>query len=393
MKQLCRWRFRIIGLLLPVTVAAAQEASEDRAPADPRLAGQVGVRFTPEMARAMGRLYANQIAVERYELDPERVDQVEESVARRLMAMAHTLDGQDYNVVLEQVAVQMMQAEDQERSMGGGRGMNPETGRAFSEAAKPLMPLIRDLANGVGKDLRPLLAPKQQLKLAGDLLAFNTGLEAFSKTMDRWSQGEVRPHENPFTSEADMKLDAEGRSKSYNAAIKSAERAVNERDWSSWERYVEDAKKFYEFDDSQIASADSILRESLERAQTIIKSEEYQHQAVRNRIWHHMLWSLRIGNEHPVRAHLAKHMKEMSDPIDAVYLDLRNRIDRIPTYAQRQTADQRIMGLLSEQGYDANFVAGSPQDRSSSGAESQAAQGSPQPPSVEPPVNEQGGVR
>lgn len=329
-------------------VARGQEADHPtrEAPTGP------GIRFTPGMARSLARVYAEDVAVQRYNLKPERVEELSEQVAYRLMTLAHQLDGRGYHEVLERMVTRMIEAEIEGEGMSGPPGINPKTGQAMGEAMGPIVPLLREAFNAIGQDVRPMLETRQQLKLGGDLMALNTGLDVFERTMERWSRGEVRPFEDPFRDDQDLKPDQQGRSQAYTSARNMAERDVDQGGWAGWARYVEDAKKFYALDESQSSTADSILRECMERVETLTKAGDWRESALRNRVWFHMLYHLHIGAAHPLRHMVEREFARMSDPIETIEMDLKRRIDGIPTYAQRQAAERRILGMLEDKGFD-----------------------------------------
>ena len=324
----------------------------------------------------MAGTFVNDVAVARYKLDEDKVEDARELVAHRLMEMAHQLDEKDYHVALEHMVSEFLQAEIDARLVGGSPGVKVRSGRAMGEAMLPTVPLVRELITGVAQDIRPMLAPAQQLKFAGELMAFNTGLDVFADTMKRWSAGEVRPFENPFTgSDWGMKKDESGHTRAYTNAERFADRDVERGEWSTWQKYVEDAKVFYDLDESQAATADSILRECEERVAAITQSNDWHTQARRNRIWYHMLWQLQIGGTHPLRHFLEAEYNDLMAPVRSIGDSLKERVDGIPTHIQRQQAEGRVLDLLAEKGYDelARQVMAPPPETKSASPDSQAA--------------------
>lgn len=313
---------------------------------------ELGLRFTPEMARAMARLFTEEVAAKRYNLDAGKVDEATENVARRIMGMAHKLDQAGYHERMEHLVAEFIRGQIEERGEGDQGILKPEVAKAISEASKQFMPALREMVQGVSKDIRPMLATKDQLTFAGDLMAMSTGMDIFEKSMQRWEKGDVKPYENPFTDEEkEVKKDGSGQSERYNNAKQAAQREIDNAESNQWKRYVEEAKKFYGFDEAQSNTADSVLRESLERAQAITQDGQWREKMFRNRVWSTMLWELRTGPNHPLRVHLDNTHDAMFQPIRAIGDDLKGRIDAIPTQAQRAAADDRVMKLLAAQGF------------------------------------------
>ncbi|HSW45195.1 MAG TPA: hypothetical protein VLM89_06450 [Phycisphaerae bacterium] len=310
---------------------------------------EYGLRFTPEMARALARTYANEVLVSRYELDQSKTEQAAETVARRVMDMAHRLDERGFSQAME-LMVENVMARQQEA--GNAPMLQSKSAQAIGESLKPAMPAFKDLVKGIAQDVRPMLAPKQQLKFGADVLAFSTALNAIEENLDRWARGEARPfEEDPFQPSTEPRLDESGRSSAYNAAERGARETVEKGALEEWKKYVKDAKQFYGLDDGQAAAADSILNEATQQAATYTQDETWRNRAIRNRLWQNMLLRLGVGRVHPLRYELDRQYDEMLDPINAVGQNLRQRVDGIPTQAQRQMADARLLEALGAQGF------------------------------------------
>jgi len=202
-----------------------------------------------------------------------------------------------------------------------------------------------------------MLAPKQQLKFGADMLAFGTAMNAVEENLDRWSRGEAEPFENPFEPVREPTLDSGGHSRIYNRAEERARQAVEEGEWAEWKEYVEDAKNLYGFDPGQAAGADSILAECLERAAHFTRSEDWRREVQRNRLWANLLNGLHIPSFHPLRYRLERKYGQMAEPVRGIGEELKQRIDAIPTMAQRRAADERILRSLGERGYQETMPA------------------------------------
>jgi hypothetical protein len=334
------------------------------------------------MARALASQYVRGALVPRYQLDAAKVDETVEAVARRIMAMAHRLDDDRTAESLEHMVEGIMEGQ---LEAGGGPGIQPKAGRAMAEALKPAMPAFRDLVRGIAQDVRPKLAAKEQLKFGAELLAVTTAMDAFEQTLDRWARGDIRPGENPFQDDGQLKRDESGRTAAYKSAEDQARQAVEKGQWEEWKKYVEDAKKFYDFDEGQAASADSILNECLQRVAQYTQSEDWRRNVQRNQLWKNMLFQLQVGPVHPLRYYLQRQYRRMLDPIDAIGQELKQQVDAIPTPAQRRSAEDRILQTLGAQGFvERSDEAGGQSTQEVSAAEGEARQ----PPSTEPPAPE-----
>lgn len=311
--------------------------------------GTPGVRFTPEMARGIARLYAKNVLTRRYELEEGKVDQATEAVARRFMAMAHQVDAQGAEFV-EYVMSEAIKSEAEGRNQAG---LSSEMGRGIAERVLPVMPQIRDLLRDVSGDIRPMLGFKQQLKLTADMALAGTALNAFEQNMQRWSKGEAKPFENPFESQnapPNVQKEADGTSKQFKSAQKTAEASLKLTRSSDWKKYVEEATKLYGFDASQSATAQSLLREFTQRGESLMQDTTWRDGMYRNRMWFSMLRASGMGWGSLLWDRLEEQQRQMSDPIDQLELDFKTRVDQIPTAAQREAADRHIESLLAEKG-------------------------------------------
>jgi len=368
----------LIGVMLSVF---AQEAWAQRK-ADERMhhPTEVGVRFTPEMARAMARVYTKEMIVRRYELDESRVGEANEVIAKRLMELAHKLDAAGYRESLEGMVADIMEFQLDAEGRRGRRGPTPKFGQALAKGILPTLPAVREMIRGVGRDVRPMLSVGQQLKFGKDLLLAEATFDTFEKSMERWVKGEVRRGENPFMEDSGkIEIEEDGHSRAYNNAERIAERSVDRGEWTQWEKYVESAKSFYGFDDAQSAIADSILRECLDRVKAVTEQDRWRRKGRRNRVWFHMLWHLGIGHAHPLRYHIDSQYSQISDPVTRIGEDLKRRIDEIPTRVQRQEAEDRMLDILSDHGYyERSFEPEETQqpEKPSRGEETQDATGS-----------------
>ncbi len=311
------------------------------------------IRFTPGMAKAMATIYVDKFAVSRYELAEDKVEAATEAIARRLMAAAHSLDTPEQQAAIERMYADAMNAVAD--SAGQSRpGPPPAMMMAIGKGLKPLLPAVREVIRGSGEDLRPMLPLKQQLNLGKDLLSAGMALDAFEKSMERWEQGEGRPFEDPFKpQEQQIQKDAQGRSPALNQAMQLAQVIVDEPPWKSeWERYVEQAKEYYQFDESQAAAADSQLREALQQADRISQNERWRRLMYRNRIWEQMVGRvLYFYGHHPMPHLIFRSHRSVMEPITKLGDALKMKIDRIATSTQRREAEQRMTQLLKDKGF------------------------------------------
>jgi hypothetical protein len=321
-------------------VAVLAQERWDSAEAEP------GVRFTPGMARAFAGIYTRQVLKSRYEMADDKLQDAQELVARRFMQLAHNIDepGGEFleRFIEEQLANQ---------GRGGGGGFIPPTfGKEFAEHVLPLLPEIHDMVRGVAQDVRPMLPMKQQLKMAGDMMAFKTGVDAFEATMQKWASGEVTEYKDPFRGERRVEKDEEGQTRNLKNARNAARREIENPRSKRWETYVEKFKQLYALDAAQAGTADSILREYTQREERMLADADLGERVYQGRLWTNMSRELENSWMHPARMLIEDFVTETQEPWEALEESFKTRLESIPTTSQRRAAEQRVAGLLEEKG-------------------------------------------
>jgi hypothetical protein len=335
------------AMLLLVSTALAQSRVGPASRDPMSYPTEAGFRFTPGIARLFARQFAEHGLINHYNMDKSKTDEVTEKVARRLMQMFHQTDGPGQEL-FERYMEEQLNAQAR-----GEQGFVPKAfSKEFADRVRPLLPAIRELGKGVAQDIRPMLPLKQQLKMAGEMMAFNAGLDAFDQMMEQWSNGQADNTADPFNdSDKEVKLDEQGQSEALKRARQRAQTEVDKGMKDDWTRYVKDAKEFYGFDVPQKATADSILRECLERADAIASDSSWQARYYRDRLWQNMITRLPNGWNHPLRRLIEQDQEDLKTQFKVIEEELKNRIDRIPTEAQRRAADQRVQSFLAGKGF------------------------------------------
>lgn len=324
-------------------------AHAENPPASLSGSAEPALHFTPGMARAMAKRFTQDTLIKRYELDPSKSDEVSEKMARRLMALAHQTNDQGVEL-FDFISNQIMVAEAEGRMSAG---MPPDLQKGLAERMLPAVPMIRDLIRDVSGDVGPMLSFKQQLKLTGEVAMAGTAINAFEQNMKLWSKGQGNPFGDPFRTSDDetpKTLNKDGLSSEADRARKMAKSNAEMGEWREWKKYVVDAIKLYDFDPSQAASAESLLREYTQRAETAAADSGLKDQTYRNRLWWGLLLNTRSGWSTLLWMRLEEKAKELREPVAQLGKDFKARIDALPTAAQRAVADKKIRNWLAERG-------------------------------------------
>jgi hypothetical protein len=337
-------RAGVLALFAVGTMAAGLIAANP--PGDPTGPAE-GVRFTPGMARALAGVYTREVLKNRYQLPDDKTEAAQELVARRLMQMAHKVDepGRD---LLERFVEE--QLDQQSRDEGVGGFMPPGFGREFADRVAPILPEVRQLVRDVSQDVRPMLGMKQQLKMAGDLMGFKTAVDGFEETMKKWSSGEITDYSDPFRPQRMKKKGEDGETETLKNARQGAKADVERLRADGWKSYLDKMKQLYGLDEAQVATGESILREYADREKRLIADPAWRERSYRGTLWSNLVWQLPNAYMHPARQLLEDQRAEAREPLDQLENDFKSRLERIPTSAQRRTAEVRVQNLLKEKG-------------------------------------------
>lgn len=337
----------ILAAILGWAAATAPVLGQERAATDQDAAGEYGIRFTPGMARGMARIFVRQAVTRRYELPEEKAAEAEELAARRFMQLAHKIDEPGRELIERFIEEQFAYNAE---NRGGGGFMPPTFGKEFADRVLPLMPDIREMMRGVSNDIRPMLPMKQQLKMAGDMMALKTGFDGFEQMMKKWSSGEVTEYGNPFDQREKPKKDEQGQTERLKGARKGAESEATRSRSGQWESYIQKLTELYELDAAQVATAQSVLREFTEREQRLLADSARHDRIYRGQLWSNMQWEIENSWNHPAKWLIEDTLTEAREPIEELEDQFKARLESIPTSGQRRAAEEKIEGLLKEKG-------------------------------------------
>lgn len=309
---------------------------------------QDGLRFTPGMARVFAGIYTREVLKERYQIPEDKEEQAREMVARRFMQLAHKIDEPGRELIERFV-------EEQLSFQGSGKGnegrfMPPAFGKEFADRVLPVLPEIRDMMRGVTQDVRPLLPFKQQLKMAGDMMAVKTGFDGFEETMKKWSSGEVTDYKDPFNKRQEPKKDEQGQTERLKNARTAAQGEADKGRTQRWEQYLEKFKELYGLDAAQVSTAESILREYTGREEQLRADAGWRERIYQCQLWTNMQRELESSWNHPARWLIEDESAASRESWNDLEEQFKSRLERIPTSAQRRAAEQKVMALLKEKG-------------------------------------------
>ncbi len=307
----------------------------------------LGIRFTPKMAAAMSKKFVEQMKP-KYDLDEQQTGEINDVMQRQLMKFARK------NEALGRDMVELMFS-----TMIENDGRFPkEEAQQFAGMAKEFIPKLRELFTESSAEIGKKMSMKQRLQFTADVGIAGAGLVVFESRMKRWEEGKIGDFANPFFDPADKdpaKAEPEpvdpNEHKDHREARKQVETWIT---WSidkddRWADYIEQATKYYGFNEKQKSSADAVLKDCKERAKTI-KTKEWRDAIKQNRIIQTL--SRRAGDYSagPWMRSLEEANEKLIKPMNDLDSEFKRRIDDLADSAQRAAAREAVQKALAPKG-------------------------------------------
>jgi len=255
-----------------------------------------------------------------------------------------------------------------------------EVAMEFAGRAAPLMSAIRKEILDGNMDWREILNDEQKKKHDRDLQQMTRFFDQFDGTLERWSNGDVRP--------ADF-----GR-------ISRSPRRIRKME-DGWDIYVKHFIRSYRLDEGQQQTAYSILRELKQAAARYRDSHKEEFAELDTRL---QSLSGRTPKTNPADLEQYKkqyssirdHRQRLERPISSLYEQLRSRLDGIPTSDQRREFNLRIARTNRPRGAMAKRPSSQPVGSETRPADGEVelvgAESQPEAPSTQPVDVKQGEV-
>lgn len=229
----------------------------------------------------------------------------------------------------------------------------PPVAADVAEWAQQMIPLVQgfqSLAAASVEDLRAALTDEQAGILDADMAAFNVGVSFARSKMELWAAGEYNPetdwprgarHEEASAIEEKAVREAQERARSEvtgqpvatapTADSRPASPAVDpaHAPEDAWTRYVREFCARYEFTREQSETAQRFLREA--------RRLRDRYQVKRLEDFRRLEAALRDPGQKDLEKLQAEY-KRLQAPLDRYFQQLKDRLDQLPTRAQRRTA-------------------------------------------------------
>ncbi len=203
----------------------------------------------------------------------------------------------------------------------------------WATRAEPVFEAFRRNIRGTYDELSELMTPAQQSRLSLENIKINTRLHRFESRLEMWQQGRFEESDwwEPGASAEQSPLgDRHADASAVEERSSAAESKIGE-ELERWDGFVSAFIRKYRLDDRQSEAAFSILRECKQRVRRYV--ERY-----RARLEH--LEKL-LSQSDETTEELRQEAFTMYAPIDAIFVDLKTRIEQIPTRAQKEAVQAR----------------------------------------------------
>ncbi|NOX59279.1 MAG: hypothetical protein GXP29_10525 [Planctomycetes bacterium] len=221
-----------------------------------------------------------------------------------------------------------------------GEGPQGDAARRIGDNALPLMNDIRETILRCNEDWGSILNEDQRKLHEWDLRDMEKTFGKMEENFTRMSKGEsINPGIFPGPNDHDVPAPPVRKKPKQSFKPKLARTARESRlQEDTWEAYVQSFIKKYTLDDGQSESARSILRECKVRASAYRKSKDRDFVEARKR-----LQETRRSNQ-PEQIKKTKEkvwtqlLQNLRKPVDELFVELKDRLARLPTSAQRKRA-------------------------------------------------------
>ncbi|MBU0640813.1 MAG: hypothetical protein KKB50_18260 [Planctomycetes bacterium] len=248
-----------------------------------------------------------------------------------------------------------------------GEAPDPEHVADWAQRALPLLEDFQGLVHETSGDMREYLTEEQQLILAGELAAFDTGVKFTSTKLYRWREGGYDPEVEWVQDRRDRRridhMEQQRLEQDMNAARHEAiaragggeygagegeyqhamevrpqnsprapgkQAAAQQQATDEWARYVEDFIRRYQLNEEQQNSA----RRTLEKRRTARDNYLARKGAEMERI--QKLFKTADTAEAVEQAEAS--YKKLNEPVERMFTQLKEKLNSLPTRKQRQQA-------------------------------------------------------
>lgn len=281
---------------------------------------------------------------EEYELDPDQHEQIRLLWQERFPAWANENRAAIMHVTNELIEAVLIEQEPTAEAVADWAGR-----------VKPLLSGFGELAETTAEEMKPLLTEDQALRLESDLETFRYGLGNVNERLDKWIAGGFDPeNEWPYrvaereereALERRAEMEREAAIREHEASLAAASAPAGaaassrpasrpaETEKDEWTRYTESFIARYRLNAEQQQKARLFLRQALDGKRDYLNRRAKEHEALRT--------ALRDASTEEQRAAAKEKLARFEKPFERMFERLKEKLDTLPTRAQRKEAAER----------------------------------------------------
>jgi hypothetical protein len=244
-----------------------------------------------------------------------------------------------------------------------------EMKQEFGERMSKWMPVARDFLKDVARDARPLLSDEQWKQAREELQEGFKDIDRMERKMKRWAEGGAREDEDidDFDDEDGDEDDhgqgsragegSDARPVRTSAALRRARRwartELQRLQRGDWQDFLANAKRFFKFDDEQMAKGRELAAKYRKQAKEIM-TPAWRKRLLENRTKYQLRWKLAAGGESvaPWVYHLEREYNQEVGPLEAVKAGFKDAVIALATDGQRHAAAALLLERVTEHGMD-----------------------------------------
>lgn len=244
----------------------------------------------------------------------------------------------------------------------GNEPPSPEQVAVWAERVQPLMSEFNDMVVDTTEDMRPYLTEEQRVILDAETAAFNVGMQYMNSRMEVWQAGgydpetewprsdgfrqkererveQLREEQDFARQQTYVEAGAMGMTPQEYAAAQgrtgSGATAADGKPKDDWERYVDAFIQRYDLNKAQKNQAYRILRSRQKARDRYLSRKLDDINELQAR-----LKSVEAPEE---REQIRARFQQLNEPLERYFQDIKDKLEGIPTRAQRQAAAKKEM--------------------------------------------------
>jgi hypothetical protein len=332
-------------------LSLGQEArdDDDLRPARAATIPTEGFWPTPLMLERMLDRLSEKLA-EEYEMDDDQLDRVQELLQERIPKFLTEHRGEIQTLMNQFFEAQFA-------------GEAPEVDHVanWSQRLLPLIQQFKEMTHDTADEMRGFLNEDQVSKLDVELAAFDAGLSLATNKVRVWADGGYDPEtewlpdrrqRRRVEHEERLRLRAEMQAARAHAEAEQAARAANGEAAGSapapaelttrppgrsvkdeWEQYADAFARRFDFTTEQKQEADRQLRTRQRERDEYLRRKAGDFRRIDR--------GMRDAKTDEERVEAAAAFDRLNEPIEKMFEKLKDKLDRIPTRAQRQRAESQ----------------------------------------------------